>query len=174
MIGLILLFLVIGWLFFAFWIAKRLTPGLQTSSLRIPLMLLIVVVIAVLPLADEIIGGFQFRALCRENTVLKIDAEKIKGKTIYMVSDSSSNNLQISAIPIHLTRVSYRDIATHEELASSGFLVAVGGRLVNALAGGHQMPPLTIFPSTCSGPGNLPTSMKYQFTLDTTTNGATQ
>lgn len=174
MSGLIFLALAVGWFSVSFWIGRRLTGRVKTTGFRLSLMSLVVAVLLVLPVADEIIGGFQFRALCRENAILKIDAEKIKGKMIYMVSDPSINDTQGSAIPIHRTRVSYRDVGTHEELASSGFLVAMGGRLVSALAGGHQMSPLTIFPSTCSGPGNLPTSKKYQFTLDTTTNGAMQ
>lgn len=174
MAGLLSLALLVGWFIAALWLARQLTSKVKNGVLRTALMIPAVIVVVGLPVADEIIGGFQFRALCRERAVLKIDAEKIKGKTVRMVSDPENKDLENTIVRIYYTRVSYRDVTTQEELASNGYLVAMGGQLIRALGGGHEMKPMTIFPSTCGGPGNLPTSKKYEFNIDTKSEVITQ
>lgn len=174
MAGLLSIALLAGWLAVAVLIARRLTTAVKNSLLRTILMLATVVALLALPVADEIIGGFQFRALCRENAVLKINAEKIKGRTVWMASDPANKEVGNTAVRIYYTRVRYRDVTSQEELASNGYVVAMGGKLIRALAGGHEITPMTIFPSTCSGPGNLPTSEKYGFKIDTKVQGKMQ
>lgn len=174
MAGLLSIAFVIVWFFAALWLARRLTGLMNAGILRSTLTALAVVVLAALPLTDEIIGGFQFRELCRERALLKIDETKIKGKMVRMVSDPANKDIDGTAVRIYYTRVSYRDATTQEELGSNGYLVAMGGYLIRTLAGGHEMTPMTIFPSTCSGPGNLPTSMKYEFNIETKTVGTTR
>lgn len=174
MAGLLSIALLIGWFFVAFLITRQATSGLKIGLARFGLMIPLFAVLMVLPVADELVGGFQFRALCREKAVLKIDAEKIRGKTIWMASDPTNKDVGHTAVRIYYTRVSYRDVTTQVELASNGYVVAMGGMLIRTLAGGQETTPMTIFPSTCSGPGNLPTSEKYGFKIETKTQGITQ
>ena len=166
MAGLLSIALLVGWFIATVWLARRLTSRLKNGPLRAVLMTLAIIALVMLPVADEIIGGFQFRALCRDNAVLKIDAEKIKGKTIRMVIEPSNKDLDNTAVRIYHSRVSYRDTVTGQELGSNSDYVAMGGKLIRALAMGHEMTPLTIHPSTCRGPGSLPTSEKYEFKFE--------
>jgi len=174
MAGLLAIGLLVGWLAVAVWLATRLTGKLKNRPLRFALMISIVFVLVALPVADEIIGGFQFRALCRDNAVLKINAEKIKGKTVWMAIDPSNKDLNNTAVRIYYSRVSYRDMVTGEELGSNSAYAAMSGHLVRLLAMGNEMAPLTIHPSTCSGPGSLPTSKKYEFRFKPKTRGETK
>lgn len=167
MTGLLGLAFFICWFLAAYWLVRNLTRKMGAGILRNSLVWLMTLSLIVLPLVDEIIGGFQFRALCRRNAVLKIDAEKIKGKTVRMVNDPANRDTDETVIRIYYTKVSYRDVVTQEELGSNGYLVAMGGKLMSALSGGQETTPMTIFPSTCSGPGNLPVSEKYEFKIDT-------
>ena len=73
MAGLLSIALLVGWLAVAVWIAKQITATVKNSLLRTALAIPLIAILVMLPVADEIIGGFQFRALCRENAVLKID-----------------------------------------------------------------------------------------------------
>lgn len=174
MAGLLSIAFIVGWFLAACWLARLMTRKFKNGALRTVLMILAVIVAMILPVADEIIDGFQFRALCKENAVLKIDAKKIKDRTVRMVSDPANKSIDNAAIKIYYTRVSYRDVTTQEELARNGYMVAMGGRLIEALSGGHETTPITIFPSTCSGPGNFPTSQKYEFKFATKTVGVMQ
>jgi hypothetical protein len=174
MAGLISIAVLVGWIVAAIWFAKRASKDIKNPVGRLALTLFLIAAIVTLPVADEIIGGFQFRALCAEKAVLKIDAQKIRGRIVRMTSNPSNKDVENTAIRIYYTHVIFQDIATKEELASNGYVVAKGGILVKTLAGGNEMTPLTIFPSTCSGPGNLPTSKKYEFKIDTKTGGTIQ
>jgi hypothetical protein len=118
-----------------------------------------------LPVGDEVIGGFQLRALCKANAVLKIDAEKIKGKQIRVLFEPSNKYLDGTPISIRWTRRSFRDVGTNEEFASYSSYVASGGWFIRTLAMGNGVTPMTIFPSSCiaTEAGNL--DKKYGFTL---------
>ena len=151
MAGLLSIALLIGWFFVAFLIARQAASGIKSSLLRFALMIPLFVVLMVLPVADELVGGFQFRALCREKAVLKIDAEKIKGKTIRLVTDPSNKDVDNTAVRIYYSHHSYRDTETQEELASFNDYAADGGILFRFFAMGNHMPPLipmTIDPRT--------------------------
>jgi hypothetical protein len=159
MVAFVLIGLFIVWFFIARWLARMLTRSVNNEVVRRLLAGLTVMFLLILPLADEIVGGFQFRALCRENAVLKVDAEKIKGKTIRVVIDPANKDVDNTAIRIYFSHLSYLDVVTNEELASYSWYVAKGGMLIRALAMGHEMPPMTFSPS-CSG--SLPESYGFK------------
>ncbi len=165
MAGLIFIALIIGWFFAARWLARKISVRIANRALRWLSTALLVVVFMALPVLDEIIGGVQFRALCKEHTTLKIDAEKIKGKTIKVSGKPLNLNLTGTAIPIYFSRISYLDAVSNEELASTGSLDAKGGLLIRTLSFSNSINPITLHPPTCGGPGMLPTSKKYFFTL---------
>ena len=167
MAGLLSFALLVGWLAVAVGIAKRMTATVKNFPLRTALMTSLVAVLLALPVADEIIGGFQFRALCKENAVLKIDAKKIKDKTIRVVPEPTegSSDAEGVAIRIYYYRLSYRDTETGEELASYSTYTARSGWLVRLFSTSSGFPPLTIHPSTCSPPneGGLPKEFGFKF-----------
>jgi hypothetical protein len=98
---------------------------------------------------DEIVGGYQFRALCRENAVLRIDAERIKGRTVRVVVAPLNEILPGKAIAIYRSHESFRDTATNEEIASNEWYFAKGGWFIRMLGVSETNDPITFVPSAC-------------------------
>lgn len=161
MIGLLFLGVVAAWVFVSWWLAMRVTSRLPRGALRFAAVTAVIAVLLPLPVADEIVGGFQFKALCTRDTLLKIDAEKIRGKTVRVNSEPANMPVAGTAVRILFSRALYRDVATNEVLASSDRYVANGGRLLHALSGTNGITPL-MFPSTCGGGLEL---ADYELTL---------
>lgn len=150
MIGLLFLAVVSAWVFASWWLAMRATSRLPRGALRYAAVIAVAAVLVPLPVADEIVGGFQFRALCAQNTLLKVDTERIRGKTVRVSSDPIDKVVGGTSVRILYSRSFYRDVATNEVVASYGWYVASGGWLIRMLSGNDGMTPLT-FPSSCSG-----------------------
>lgn len=159
MAGLLSLALIAGWFLAARWLARQLTGTMKAGWLRTSTMTLAVLLLMLLPVADEIIGGFQFRALCKEHAVLRVNAEKIKGKTIRVVVDPSNKDLDSTAVRIFYSHSSYRDVDTGEELASTSRYTAKGGLLIRTLTN-TSVNPLTIHPPVCGA--GLPKSYGFK------------
>lgn len=140
--GLIALLVIALWLALCVYLARRIPHWLGMQRLRRVATVVLVPVLLVLPVMDEVIGGFQFRALCRENAVFKVDAEKIKGKTIGIVIEPLNKNVDNTIVRIYYSHHSYRDIETQEELASFNDYTADGGWFFRSLAGGNPTSPL--------------------------------
>ena len=72
--GLILIAVVIGWLFFCVWLARKVVSWIPIKSggLKGLIGLLTFAILLPLPLIDEIIGKIQFDKLCREEAGVKI------------------------------------------------------------------------------------------------------
>jgi len=160
MIGLLFWAFLVLWVLAAIWLARRIARTVPQGTARIAAIGALTALFVALPVADEIIGGFQFRSLCAKNAVLNIDAEKISGKTVRLVIDPSNSDVADTAIQIRFSRLSFRDTNTNEELASYFRYTAQGGRLIRVLAGGHEITPLTVHPSTCSA--RLPDTRNFK------------
>lgn len=148
MIGLLFLGVVALWFVAACWLARRVARRLPQGKLRIAAVWMIAGMLIALPLTDEVIGGFQLRALCKKNAVFKVDAERIRGKTVRSVADPSNKDVKGTPIRIYYSHLSYRDVETNEELASYTRYVAEGGWLIRTLSTDNHIKPLT-FESTC-------------------------
>jgi hypothetical protein len=171
MAGLIFIALIIGWFFLARWLARKLTSRIQSKPFRIVSIGLLIASFSVLLVIDEIISGFQFRALCDRDAVLRIDEQRIKGKVIAEVINPSNQDVPETATRIYFSRFGYVDTATGEELASHSWFTAEGGKLIQFLAGGHQMPPLTPMSqrgNTCRMQDQGDLARKYGFTYQST------
>ena len=164
MAGLIFLAILFALFFAALWLAKMLTNKLPARVPREPVMGLVVVLLVILLVADEIVGGFQFRALCEKNAVFKINAEKIKGKNIRVFFEPSNKVLDGTAVRISYSHSVYRDVETNEELASEGSYIAKGGWFIRTIGFSDSTPPLT-FPSACSPPDRRDPTKVYEFNL---------
>ena len=82
MSGIIFFGILAVWFFVAIKLTGFLASGIQTQSKRNWLYPLILIVVFIAPVLDEIVGGFQFRALCTPENMLIYDAEKVRGKTV--------------------------------------------------------------------------------------------
>lgn len=165
MSGLFFLAVVFIWIVAAImltrWLMRRIP--IKSELARMLLALALFALIFVLPVTDEIIGGYQFRKLC-ENSALKIDAEKAKGKTVKLVIDPSNEILRGTAITIYHSHMSYRDINTNEEIASNNKYVAKGGWFIKMLGVFEGDGPLTLSPTYCSPSlGGLAIARNYGF-----------
>lgn len=146
MTGLFLIVVVFAWLvavvFLTSWLMKRVS--IMQKPVRMAVALLIFVLLLPLPVADEIIGGYQFRELCRQGAVLRIDAEKAKGRTVKVVIEPSNEILPRTAITIYHSHLSFQDFKTGEEIASYDTYVAKGGWFIRMLGISGGNAPITI------------------------------
>ena len=165
MTGLVMLGLFITWFFISIMLSRWFGRRFRHSSTRAAVALLSFAALLVLPVVDELIGMRQFDALCEGGATLKIDAERIKGKTVRVIVEPSWARVEGTAIPISYSRYSYRNVATNEELASYTLFNAKGGWLVHALRLFESNEPLISNRSGCSFRGEGHLSRTYQFTL---------
>lgn len=138
---------------------RRLAKGLQIV-LTVFLMSLLVV--------DELIGGYQFRQLCEQNAVLKIDPEKAKGRSVRVArATEKSDLLANTAIPIYSTPISLVDTQTEEEIATTRWNSAKGGWFIRALGISGSNTPLILRSSTCySSMGSQEIAQLYGMNLE--------
>ena len=86
MMGLLALFVIGQWIALVFWLSKAMVTRLFEDPMwRYIAGLLIFSVIFPLPILDEIIGGWQFKKLCQENSTIQVDRGQAKGRTVYFV-----------------------------------------------------------------------------------------
>ena len=161
MAGIIFLAILFALFTAALWLARKFTKKLPLRFARAPVTGLVVVLLLTSLVADEVVGGFQFRALCEKNAVLKINAEKIKGKRIKSSGEPANEILKGTAVQIYHTRNVYRDAETNEELASYSRYTAKGGWFIRTIGFSDSTPPLT-FSSVCVPDWNSPEKV-YQF-----------
>lgn len=112
------------------WLFGRYDDKLNSLSKRLVASVVFWVLAFTLPIADEIVGGFQFRALCQENAKLQIDAENIKGKIVKIVVNPRNEVLNGTAVDISHWHYSYRDIENNGEYARYDTYIAYGGWLI--------------------------------------------
>ena len=161
------LLLVIGlWLWFVWrcsgWMLKRFSLSSGKQWLRYVVIALLIP----LPVIDEIIGGMQFKALCKKGSVLKIDAEKIKGKTVRLVIQPSWKKVEWAMLPIYFSIYQYQNNATKEEYARYVVYNVEGGKFIRLLGISEGNAPLTIRNTSCSPVVNsTKLSRNYEFNL---------
>jgi len=134
MSGIILLTVLAFW----FFIVKKLTDFF-TSKIYLKIkgkwiypMVFILVFIA--PVMDEIIGGFQFRALCTPENLLVYESEKVRGKAV-VPRDIPMETLN-KIIPIVITTGAWEDAETGELLLTYRIISSKGGWLSHFMGGG--------------------------------------
>ena len=122
--GGLIFFAVIGiWFFIVLaliiWLAKK----LPEKWWRIPLSFLVFVVFLILPIVDEIVGGWQFQRLCEVNSTINFDKETADGRTVYLAETS---DVGIKNMWVHITLKPWRflDVATDDLIISYNTLKA--------------------------------------------------
>jgi hypothetical protein len=152
MTGLLVLALFGLWVWAVFKLSRWIGGQVQGGRWRWPIAALVFLVFLPLPILDEIIGGFQFRALCKEKAVLtlNVDEASLKGKTVRDVVEPFNKDIAGTAVRISYSHYSYRDVEDGKELLNFAIFRAKGGWLVRTLSGQSDMTPLTFNRSTCS------------------------
>ena len=77
------LLVLLAWIAFSIWLAARVTRVVRQGASKALIFLVLAPVLSALPLADEIIGKFQFDRLCEEAKDVKIFATKPVGEELY-------------------------------------------------------------------------------------------
>lgn len=149
MSGLLLIGVVLLWFVVAIAIARMLTSKLKQLWIKSVVRLLLVAVLIPLPVADEIVGGFQFRALCKNEAVATYDEGKIRGKTVHLKS-ADVYHFTNTILPTYKQTWKYADHTTNEELISYVDLHSDGGWLSRAIHFNYVHKPYT-FTGVCSG-----------------------
>jgi hypothetical protein len=150
MSGLLLLG-VIGLLAYLAWRLSDLTVRRVSNRwLAKGLQILLTVFLMSLLVMDELIGGYQFRQLCEENAVLKIDPEKAKGRTAKVVIDPSNEVIPGLPIDVYHSHLRFVDALTNEQLAQYDRYSAKGGWFIRTLGISEGNAPITMGHSGCS------------------------
>ena len=145
--GLILLFILCAWGAASFFLAKFIVKPIKNDGIQAGAIIVLAAMIFIVPLADDIIGGFQFRALCAEGTKIVVDANKARGKTVFL-EDISDENISNLLIPITKQTWTYKDVNTNERLLSWNYYHAKGGWLSRLIGFPQGSPPYT-FNGSC-------------------------
>jgi hypothetical protein len=135
MIGLLVLGALVLWFFVARGIARRLARALpMKTSVRSWATIGLLVVVFLLPVADELAARPYFMALCRQDEVLKIDAHRLRGRRV-SVTVNPANQL-VTRVPIEIVRshVAFRDAETGDVLAEYDMYQGSGGLLAHFLS----------------------------------------
>jgi hypothetical protein len=111
-----------------------------------------------LPLADEIVGKWQFERLCRDNAEIKLNLATAGGRTVHYQSQPPSE-VSGTWIPVRTLPQRFVDATTKELVVSYDILRASGGRIVRLLGlSGSGSGPL-LFEGSCA-PRNRPASVE--------------
>ena len=148
--GLIVLFIIGLWIFLVSKLATFLSRLLPANKFSPALKVLLFVLLLVMPFMDEIIGGFQFRALCKAETHIEYDKNKLVNMTVY---SDLLDEVKIAgmAVPVSSQAWNYPNVETKELLLSYKVFDADGGWLSRWIDFNSVHQPYT-FKGHC-GPG---------------------
>lgn len=147
--GLILLFIIGLWIFLVAKLAGFLSRLLPANKFSIALKVLIFVLLMAMPFMDEIIGGFQFRALCKAEAVATYDEAKVQGKTVHLKSAEVIHYTK-TILPTYKQIWRYADHETNDELLNYVDIHSDGGWLSRWINFNSVQRPYT-FDGSCSG-----------------------
>jgi hypothetical protein len=147
MTGFLLIAVVITWAIVANVIATRLVSRLQPDQKRRIAYVVVLVVLLVVPLADEIVGGFQFRALCRKNGRYDSAFAKVEGRTV-VFSSCKLPHSDSTVLTTYARSVCLLDPQTRSVVASYVEYNVKGGWFIRVLGISETNAPLT-FGNSC-------------------------
>ena len=150
MTGLLLLLIAGLWLAASLSISRLLATRLAPKSLQAPAAGLLFIGLLLFPLADEIVGGFQFRSLCASSASFQVGVANPEGRTTRVAINPSHQPVSGTAIPILHSRIEYLDVNSGEHVVSFDEYVAKGGLLIRGLGISQDNSPLTLDKPYCS------------------------
>ena len=134
MIGLLFLLGMGLWFIAAIMLSKRIPRWLGVTKYRVAISVLLFPVVLAAPIADDLVGRWQFYRLCDREAVVTLSPDADK------VTRAQSNHLPITliagyAIPIWIQRVEFVDVDTGKQFLSYTGFHADGGFLHRHLYG---------------------------------------
>ncbi|GKS84256.1 hypothetical protein AVMA1855_08910 [Acidovorax sp. SUPP1855] len=145
-----LIFLVIFGMFLCgcIWLAKHLGNLVPNPSLRSAVRIVILFLLLASPLVDEVIGKYQFEALCRANGIESANVSKAQGKRVRL-DVGIKRPLYGMIMPGTVEDWFYRDVDSNEIVIQHKAYFAFGGWLMrySPLNMGSRHP--IFFPGGC-------------------------
>jgi hypothetical protein len=144
--GLIFIAVIGVWFFIVWALTSCVAKKSPDKWWRIPLSLLLFVVFLILPVVDEVVGGWQFKRLCEANTNVQVDKVTAVGKTVYLAKVPV---VEVKGTWVRIVQQPWRylDVESGEIVVSYNTLRASGSFLGKHLA--QDAPPL-IFKGSCA------------------------
>lgn len=147
--GLIFLAAVGIWTFISLFLARWLLGLLKVKRLQTVTILVLTVTIFLLPVADELAARPEFNRLCKKAAALRIDAERINGRTVQVILQVLNEKVQDSPLPILHSKLALRDTKTDEVLGSYDTYSVRGGVLARWIGWPEGESPWTYGKAGC-------------------------
>jgi len=153
MSGIILLLVLSIWVYLATIITRFVVRKMKPGKYRYLVNVIVFVFIFIAPVIDDIIGGFQFRALCKSGGVPIYDKNNVQGRTIKYTS-SGWGEVSNTIIPIQELTINWIDPVTEDALFTYKKYDADGGWLSRLIGFPEGSPPYT-FNAVCGNRNNI-------------------
>lgn len=165
MTGIYLLFVAVIWMAVVIWLSKTIARKLPSATWRIPVAIVIFSALLPLPLIDEIVGGRQFKQLCKDNSQIHANKATAAGRTVYL-AEVPFIEIKDTWVRVVLRPWRYLDATTNEPVISYNILMADGGWLIRSMGISSGGVPLT-FKGSCE-PGGVIDPVKLHSELQVT------
>lgn len=147
MSGIILLLVLAAWVYVAKKLSRFFVREMHAGTKKNAVTIVLFVLLFIAPVADEIAGGFQFRALCTPENMLVYDESKVRNKKV--VTKESIVKTINKIIPIRELTREWLDPANGQVLITHKMYHAKGGWLSRTIGFPQGSPPYT-FNGSCS------------------------
>ena len=146
MSGIILIVLLAFWLYLAIKMSSFFVSKMMEGAGKVAVRIFVFAMFFIVPVLDDIVGGFQFRHLCETEVLLVYNEKKVKGKTAQLKRPV----IQIinKVIPIREHTWDWVDQDTGETLVKYKDYYAEGGWLSRFIGFPQGSPPYT-FNGSC-------------------------
>jgi len=149
MSGLILLAVVVPLVGVLAWLATRIAGKAEKPLMRAAIKWSVLLVLLTLPFVDEIIGKYQFEALCKANGNESADISRARGKRV-KVEYGERRFVDGTIMPIKESDVRFKDADSGEVLIQHKNYYALGGWLMRFTSLSMGSPqPMLFGGSTC-------------------------
>lgn len=160
--GLLILGVLIAWFMTAKWLAGQATHRMAVGIPRYSARAVLTAVLFVAPVADEILGVYQFEALCATGGVYQI-APEAQGKKFDLLYGSTPNKKLTGYVrPVEEMTITYTDVTTDKVVASAKAYVAHGGWLVRTLGFSTSSTSGPLMSRSQCFPGDVPEQARRQ------------
>lgn len=132
MIGLMFFFGLAVWLMLAVWISKRIVGWMGSSKFPLTRGITVFLIVLTAPVADDLIGRWQFHRLCEREAVVTLSPDWQKVKRAMWV-DLPQKQIEGYVIPIETGGGEYIDVDTGQVFMRNRSFFARGGLLSRPL-----------------------------------------
>jgi len=153
MSGILLIGVVLLWVWMAVVIGQMLTSKFKDSWIKSLVTFVVTAALIPLPVADEIVGGFQFRKLCEQHGRKEVDYARAKGMTLIAGRVGGYQPVDGTLLAVSASRHTYLDPVSNIPIIEYLDYRVDGGWFIHALGISETNSPLTFSPS-CGGYGD--------------------